>query len=542
MILLLLIVFLASLLRIYSLAAIPNGFFFDEATISYQAYSILQTGKDTWGNFLPLLSFKDYGEHILPIGIYGQSVFISLGGLNVFWARFPHAILGVLQIVLIYFLGKELFTKRVGLLSAFLLAVQPLSLGWSRFVFEGNFGTVFFLGGLLFFIKFIKTRKSLPLALLLFGLSMLSYHIFLVTTPIFVFLLLVTFFPGIKSGINKRTLLFSLGVVAFFLVWSAGAIYSGAGRQRFSQASTLVAQPKIDLLNNQIGLCAASLPLQICKIFLNKPVLALNSYAQNYFGHFSPTFLAFDGTFLRQNLLPKSGILLPVEMLGFFLGLVALVRSKNSFKHVLLPIVLVYPLANSFTGVGEISRIAFAAPYFSLISAYGLSVAIKRFKALSYLIPPIFLFCVASFLLNYFVFFPKTNAYYTNFGYDKVFSWINRNQSNYDRIYISRNYSGSVPYISALFFLPVKPGDFQEGKIDRYKDEKNYFITARIGKYIFFQDINKINPGENDFLIITPEELAFRTYSPEFTIIDPTGRVLLIGLNSHEFLEKNTDN
>jgi hypothetical protein len=54
---LLLILALAALLRIIFLPSIPNTFHCDEATRGYDAYSILKTLRDRYGEFLPLQSF-----------------------------------------------------------------------------------------------------------------------------------------------------------------------------------------------------------------------------------------------------------------------------------------------------------------------------------------------------------------------------------------------------------------------------------------------------------------------------------------------------
>ena len=54
---LLLIIILASLLRIWNLNNFPVGFNADEAAIGYNAYSLLQTGKDEYGSSFPL-AFK----------------------------------------------------------------------------------------------------------------------------------------------------------------------------------------------------------------------------------------------------------------------------------------------------------------------------------------------------------------------------------------------------------------------------------------------------------------------------------------------------
>ncbi len=512
---LVLIFLLALFLRLYKLDKIPNGFFFDEATISYQAYSIIKTGQDTWGIFLPAFSFRDYGEYILPLGVYGHIPSIAVSGLNVFPARFSDALVGTLLIPGVYILG--------GPVAALLLSFQPLALGWSRFVFEGNFGTLFFLYGLVTFVYYLRKRKLLWLSIALFGLSMESYHIFLVTTPVFVLLLYFLFRQKVRM--DKKVIF----VTGIFLIWSAVSTYQGAGRARFNQAATLITSEKLDILNHQIGYCQKSLPTLICRLFLNKPLLAMSSYVENYAGHFSPVFLGFDGTFLRRNVLPRSGLLPLAEVATFFLGIYFLIRRKGEKRKILFAWLLVYPLANSFSGVGEISRIAFAAPLFSLISA----IAISRVRWFF----PLVVLSAMAFLINYFAVFPTTNAYYANFGYDQIYRFVRQNQDKFNRVYITRGYAGSVPYISALFFLPVNPQTFLQ-RVDRYQDEREYYLTTRIGNIYYYDDITKLSLKKDDFLVATPEELVGKTYTLTFTIIDPTNRTLLIGVRVKDIVDE----
>ncbi len=55
-----LIIFLGIFLRVYKLESIPPGLDVDEASFTYDAYSILQTGKDRYGEVLPL-AFRSFG-------------------------------------------------------------------------------------------------------------------------------------------------------------------------------------------------------------------------------------------------------------------------------------------------------------------------------------------------------------------------------------------------------------------------------------------------------------------------------------------------
>ncbi|MDZ4228834.1 MAG: glycosyl transferase, partial [Patescibacteria group bacterium] len=58
---LILILLLAAGLRFYQLGRVPSGFVNDEAAFGYNAYSLIKTGRDEFGEFLPII-FHSFGE------------------------------------------------------------------------------------------------------------------------------------------------------------------------------------------------------------------------------------------------------------------------------------------------------------------------------------------------------------------------------------------------------------------------------------------------------------------------------------------------
>src|SRR5438552_6335326 len=100
-----LIVLLALSLRFFDLGVVPVGFHRDEAEFGYNAYSLLKTGKDVTGEFLPIhiASFLHS-----PAGYsYLTIPFIIFFGFNEFAVRFASAFFGTLTVFVTYFLVKE---------------------------------------------------------------------------------------------------------------------------------------------------------------------------------------------------------------------------------------------------------------------------------------------------------------------------------------------------------------------------------------------------------------------------------------------------
>ena len=67
--------------------------------------------------------------------------------------RFPIALFGSFSILLIFLLVSELFGRSIGLVSATLLAVEPMAIGFDRIAKEDSLVLFFFLFTSLFFVK-----------------------------------------------------------------------------------------------------------------------------------------------------------------------------------------------------------------------------------------------------------------------------------------------------------------------------------------------------------------------------------------------------
>ena len=101
---LVLIIVLAAFLRFYQLGVNPPGLNWDETAHGYNAYSILKTGRDEYGYFMPL-SFRSFDDYKPPLYTYLVVPSVAIFGLNSFAVRFPSALLGVLAVLFTYLMG-----------------------------------------------------------------------------------------------------------------------------------------------------------------------------------------------------------------------------------------------------------------------------------------------------------------------------------------------------------------------------------------------------------------------------------------------------
>src|SRR3989344_6073268 len=147
------IIILSAVLRLVALDKFPNGFTGDEAQQGYSAYSIFKTGKDEWGELLPLFP-RGFGDYKPPLYTYLTVPSVGLLGLNVLAVRLPAALAGILAVLIVYFLTKELLkNQKIALWASFLLAINPWHIQISRTAWEGGLGILTFSLGLLFFLK-----------------------------------------------------------------------------------------------------------------------------------------------------------------------------------------------------------------------------------------------------------------------------------------------------------------------------------------------------------------------------------------------------
>ena len=136
------IIILGFILRVVALNRFPVGFTPDEASFGYDAYSLLQTGKDQWGNTFPVV-LKSFGDFKAPLYSYLAVPFVALLGLTKEAVRLPNVLVGIGAILVTYLVVKKLTDEKIGLMAAFLLAISSWHIMMSRGAFEANLTTFF---------------------------------------------------------------------------------------------------------------------------------------------------------------------------------------------------------------------------------------------------------------------------------------------------------------------------------------------------------------------------------------------------------------
>ncbi|HEX8964854.1 MAG TPA: glycosyltransferase family 39 protein [Patescibacteria group bacterium] len=467
------IIVVAIIFRFWQLGAVPASPDWDEVALGYNAYSILHTGKDEYGAFLPVVmrSFDDYKPALYS---YITIPSIALFGLNVWAVRLPSAVFGVLTVLAVYFLAKELFKKEsIALLSSFLLAISPWHIQFSRIAFESNVGLSFNVFGALFFIKGLKRPWLLFLSIASFVASAYVYQSEKVFSPLIILSLVVIY----RKELFKLPKKFLVSVVIvglmlslpmlFYIVTNKNALERAQGVSVFADQSSLkqdAARLLVDHKNHDyLGL-----------VLDNRRFVFVKEVIANYMSHFDFNWLFITGDLIRHHA-PNMGLLyiweLPFILAGIYFLLFGEYDKKT--KWTIFSWYLLAPVAASVTtGVPHAVRALNFLPTYQILSAIGIITlfSVIKNKKLLFRIGLVAVFLCALLNISYYAdqYFAQTN-YYTaidwQYGYQDAVPTVKEILSKYKKVIVSNQPFMDQSYMFFLFYLQYSPNQYQQESI-----------------------------------------------------------------------------
>jgi len=438
-----LVLLLFLITRVYKIASIPPSVYWDEASIGYNAYSVLKTGRDEWGEFLPL-HFRAFGEFKLPVYIYSVVPLVKIFGLNEIAVRLPAVFYSLGTLVLMYLLTKRITGKKaIGLLSSFILSISPWLFIFSRTGYEVTAGLFFFLLGTYLFLINDKNKFYLPFGILGFILSFYSYNSFRIIIPIWLFALL--FYTFRKT--NTQILIFSLSIFLLSLIPVYRLYKFDAGGVRFAQVK----------------------------------ITSKTDFVKNYFSHFSPQFLFLKGDANPRSQIPGHGQLYLIEIPLILLGFWVIIRSKRALFYLPLITLFLAPIPAALTKESPHAlRALLAAPSFAMISAFGIKFLAGNFKKYA---KAILVGTISIYLFSFGIYFKD---FLTKYSKEMANDW----QYPYKQIFTSQK-SGMVtdeyaqPYIFALYYLKYPPEKFRETVKYNPVDKWGFSLVSSFGDFQF---------------------------------------------------------
>lgn len=501
-ILVLTIAFLLRLLVIQN--SVPPSLNWDEASLGYNSYSILKTGKDEWNRVLPL-TFEAFGDYKLPGYIYTLVPFVAVFGLNEFSVRMPSVIFGSLSVVFLYLVVWELSKdKKWALISALLLAVSPWHFFLSRIALEANLALSFFLIGLYFLIIGLKKRGSLIPASLFFGLSIFTYNSARIFVPLFLFGFLILFWKQIKL---TRFSIISAVIFGVFLVagFYLAVFQDSSARYYWVRILDEGAISFLDQSRNN-----SNLPEIFTKLIYNRPSYFAFHFIVNYLKHLSVQFLVLSGGTNYQFSVPNMGLMYIIELPFLLFGFYKLLKKKIGW--VFLFWFLLAPIPSALTREAPHAlRSIFMIGGLQAIVSYGLIQFLNIIKSKQLRELSIGLILIAFFVNgfiyfnNYFTNYPKQYSQAWQYGYSQVIEEINNIQDNYPKIYFTKYYG--EPHIFYMFFSKYDPRKYQNNNTLMRDSHANWRWVDQLDKIYFINDwemVEKMKNEKNALVIASP--------------------------------------
>lgn len=510
---LVLILTVASILRLWDLSVIPPSASLDEASIAYNAYSVLKTGGDEFGDF-PFPSQRGYDDFRRSTYLLISIPFVAVFGLSTIAIRLPAAILSILTVWAVFYIVRELFDKKsrhsftFATISALLLAISPWHIYISHLGHESNASFSFFVFGVLFFLKGIRNSKFLLISAIFFTFSMISYYSGQLFIPLFVTSIFIIFrkkiFPAILSNTRSKiiSLLAVIGIVPILF-----AIFSPDALIRYRGTSVLNPQVHPERFDEFVKMRNKAVEQGdfIGSILFNRRVFFAKVLVENYLSHFRPSWL-FSASTNDAFKAPFTGLLYPWQLPFILLGAIAFIKSRKFDRKIKFFVFLWFALgplpATIATQAPHAMRAYNMLPVWQFLTALGITYLLFRFKRFQYLVGllvvVIAFYSFFGFLKNYFVEFARLQSKSYQYALSQAVPYVIENEKKYDKVIFSNQDNLFQSYMIFLYHSKYDPVLYQR---QGGTSEAGFDAIHNFGKYEF-RPINWKNENKRNTLYI----------------------------------------
>lgn len=376
-------------------------------------------------------------------------------------ARIPSVLFGLLTIVFVYLLAKDLFNEKVGKVAALLLATSPLAIYYSQEARMYSLTAFLVVLMMFFFSKYLKKPKSPYLLGYFVTAIILVYSDYLPLLILIVTNILLLYFSNQKIINLKKVwlpwILAHLGILIAFLPFLQIFIKQftlGYQTRHFSEV--------FDAVLGKFSLKA--MPLLAEKFVLGR----------------IPVY--FD----------KSILLIIVAMFLFWgLAFFGFLKSEKKFRSIVLlwftvPLLLTY-ICSLFIPVFLYFRLLFVLPAFYLFVSLGINYLKPRWRIL-FLTGAVFVNIVSLFVY-------QTNPYLQREQWREAIAWVTKEVSDNDIIL----FASSDPFAPYLWYqkgsLPAVGGfaGFYGSESDREKTLDLIRNKNKVYLFTYLQDITDPN-------------------------------------------------
>ncbi|MDR3653992.1 MAG: glycosyltransferase family 39 protein [Paludibacter sp.] len=458
--------------RMILISVIPAGLNQDEASIGYDAFSILTTGCDRNGNSYPI-HLVSWGNGQNALYAYLSMPFIYIFGLNTFSVRIVNALFSSLSLIVFYSLFKLILDQKKALVALAILTICPWSIMSARWGLESNiFPTIFLIGVYFLFKGIIISQKYFPTSFLIFAISLYSYGTSYLIVPLFFSLIIPFLF--ITKRITFKNSVLSLSI------FSAVAL-------------PLILFIIINHLSySQFQIFGLTVP----KLLSNRTTQIFNIITPNFFSVIIKNIVRFLNILVLQsdgndyNAIPSVGTIYAISLPFFIIGLLNVLKKSPFLKepqNYIFVSWLVCSFALGFSSQVNINRLNIMFPpllYFVILGFYDVSGMLKIEYKRYYKSFLVIVYSLLFFLFTgyYFIFFNDKIKNDFSYGLGDAIKYAEKIDPK-GTINITKN-TINMPYIYVCFYNQIDPEIFRKTVV--YGDNNNGFITVNsFGHYTF---------------------------------------------------------
>ena len=517
-VLLIVIVLIGFVLRGYRVSVNPPSISWDEASIGYNAYTILKTGKDEHGKFMPMDTFAAFGDYKPPVPIYLTVPFIALFGMSELAVRAPSVVAGTLSIWIIYLLVCELFAKSkqktlLAFVTAGLLAISPWHIMLSRAGFEANIALLWILLGAWLIRKAANNPTLLYVCWIPFVAGIYTFNSARYAGPLIAF--------GVAFSVYKQLLAYKrqllLGIIFSFILLLPilPHLVSKESRLRFSEVSIFTDLRTVLTANDRQKVDGGG---KLYAAVHNRRLGYAREYFIHFFDHFEPRFLFVHGDGNPKFSIRDTGQLLIIGAPFLIYGIFSIFAEFPTVGWLLVwwLIVSVAPAAVA-RETPHALRVENALPIWLIFTSFGIVAWIRNQVAKRSQLY-LFLGICCLFILNFSYFWHTLMAHYPKeysgewqYGYKNAILLAQKLEKNYDTIVLTE--SIGRPYIYALFYGKIDPAIFWKTK-DASFDAAGFYNVYGFNKYRFTREGVAEYKGKVLY-ILAPKEVPANTHVVE---------------------------
>jgi len=417
---------------------------------------------------------------------------ISFGWIRAFGnselaLRLPSAVFGILSILVIFYIGKELFNNKIGIIASFLLSINLTHIIFSQ---EARMYSLLLFTSLLsnyFFIVLLKEKKLRNTFFFIISTSLMLY------THHLAFFMLI--FQGIFLLLIKENWLFKIKIFIFqlitVLIFTPGLIL-------------LLKTPNLTGFKNSIGFSYCSILDKLYSFSAGGLLIKARIFEMSFNKSLSDFF--YNHNFFDLFYLGKTEFFLFIIYLTLFvIGIMYMLKKYNKKNQInvlwfilfwlFIPLILKF-----FISLGtrdcDLRFALVSLPAFLLIVASGINSLKKRILKIAIIILITFLFIVVFY--------------------------------KYDTLYSETTFVG--PYWQLGQFIPENATNKEIAKYISFNSEPNLFPYIKIQKEAF----EYINMNTPDAIVLTDRITAFKLGSPEHGWVKKPLTILDTNLNITE--------